>query len=250
MATSNIKDKTGNKSTAVVTKSEQLPDFLRKEMGSNLGSEEVHAEDLTIPRIELCQALSKCRKKQDPAYIAGIEEGQMYNSVTREVYGDTVDVIPVYYRKEFLLWRDQALGGGFGGSYQNEDDARAALRSLESPDEWEIIDTAQQFVLIAREDGKMEEAVVAMAKSKARVSRDWNSLIRIAGGPRFSRRYTINGVAAQNSNNQDFHTMKVAQGGFVTEEQFTHAKAVYDLIVTGGTKVDYSDADSVGTNEM
>lgn len=210
-------------------------------MHDSRGSEEVSAADLTIPRIEICQALSKCRKKNDPAYIAGIEEGQMYNSVSREVYGPEISVIPVYFRKEYLLWRDQSLGGGFGGSYPTFQDAQHALDSVDKPGEWEITDTAQQFVLLVRTDGSTEEAVLSMAKSKARVSRDWNSMIRMAGGPRFSRVYKVEGVAAQNSKSQDFYNMRVSMAGFVTEDQFKKAAHVYEMIKSGAAGVDYSD---------
>lgn len=234
----------------IAVKNNQLPEWLASKINDARGSEEVSASDLTIPRIELCQALSKCRKKSDPNYIDGIEEGQMYNSVSRVIYGGEVSVIPVYFRKEFLLWRDQSLGGGFGGSYASYSDAQQALNSIENPEQWEIVDTAQQFVLVVLKDGGVEEAVLSMAKSKARVSRDWNSLIRMAGGPRFSRVYTVAGVAAQNSKNQDFHTYKVAMAGFVTEEQFKYAESVYNMIKSGSAGVDYSDADSISDSEM
>jgi hypothetical protein len=206
------------------------------------GSEEVGASDLTIPRIEICQALSKCRKKSDANYIAGIEEGDMYNSVTREIYGALVVVIPVYYRKEWLLWRDQDLGGGFAGAHPTPELAEAARRQQDKPEEWEAIDTAQQFVLIIREYGKLEEAVLAMAKSKGRVSRDWNSLIRMAGGPRFSRRYRVEGVEAQNTAGQDYFNVRVAAAGFVDEDQFRAAEKAYGMVNSGLAVVDYTDA--------
>lgn len=84
---------------------DDIPEFLKK--GSNRGAENVGSEDVIIPRIELIQALSPARKKSDPAYIEGADEGMMFNNVTRELYGLEVMVVPVYYQKQFLVWKDR-----------------------------------------------------------------------------------------------------------------------------------------------
>lgn len=234
---------------AVAKKDDQLPAFLAERMNDTRGSEEIGTNDLTIPRIELVQSLSACRKKTDPAYIPGIEEGMLYNNVTRENYGESVNVVPVYFRKEYLLWRSQDLGGGFGGSYQSMPEAEQARLAQEKPEEWETVDTAQQFVLVIKEDGSAEEAVLSMAKSKAKVSRNWNSLIRINGGPRFSRVYRIAGVGDQNPAGQDYYNLSVSNVGFVTEEIFAQAEHIYDLIKSGQASVDTS-MDGVADADM
>ncbi len=226
---------------SVVKGEENLPDFLRGHMNDNRGSEEVRAGDMVIPRIELVQSLSACRKKNDPSYIPGAEEGMLYNNITRELYGESVNVIPVYFRLEYLLWRDQKLGGGFGGSFPDVQSASDALRDMEKPDEWEVVDTNQHFVLLVKEDGELEEAVLSLARTKAKASRKWNSLIRLNGGPRFSRVYKLTGVPEQNSAGQDYFNIAVSNVGFVTKEQFKRAEAVYDLIKSGAVSVDRSD---------
>jgi hypothetical protein len=39
------------------------------------------------PRLMLCQNMSKCRQKNDPNYIEGIQEGDYYNNKTDQIYG-------------------------------------------------------------------------------------------------------------------------------------------------------------------
>ena len=39
------------------------------------------------PRLMLCQNMSKCRQKNDPSYIEGIQEGDYYNNKTDQIYG-------------------------------------------------------------------------------------------------------------------------------------------------------------------
>lgn len=225
------------KKVPATTKNDSVPAFLQESMGDLRGSEHVENSDITIPRIEIVQSLSKVRKKNEAAYIPGIEEGMLYNNVTREVYGDELEVIPVYYTKEWLLWRDADAGGGFGGGYPTREEAEAGKAGLEKPEEYENVETSQQFVLVVKPDG-LEEAVLSMAKSKSRVSRDWNALIRMGGGPRFSRRYLVAGVASQNNNGQDYFNLRVSANGFVDENQFDYAENVYNLITKGAVGVD------------
>ena len=219
---------------------DDLPDFLKGKMDDGRGSEEVGAEDLVIPRIELVQGLSKARKKGDPKFIPGAEEGMLYNNVTRELYGSSTKVVPVMFRKEWLLWREVDLGGGFGGAFLSPDDANKALKQQDRPEEWEVVDTNQHFAIVLKEDGSMEEAVISMAKTKAKASRLWNSLVRINGGPRFSRIYEVLGVPDQNKKGQDYFSLDVKNVGFVDEKMFSYAESVYDLVKSGAADVDRS----------
>lgn len=242
MATAKTTAKTTAKKAKqeVATTAEQLPEWLKGKMDDDRGSENVEAEDLVIPRLELVQALSKCRKKSDPAYIEGCEEGMLYNNLTRELYGESVTLVPVFFKKEWLLWRDQEEGGGFAGAHPSLSDAERERQNQEEPEEWESIETHQHFCLLVRQDGTTEEVVVSMAKSKMKKSKQWNSLIRINGGPRFSRMYKYEGVPAVNDKNQDYYNVEVKNEGFVTQEIFEHAEKTYGSISSGKAKADYS----------
>lgn len=225
--------------------SAELPDFLRDKMKDDRGNEGVSNDDLTIPRLDLCQSLSECRKKNSPEYIPGIEEGQLYNNITRQIYGDSVLIVPVAFKKEFLLWRDQKLGGGFGGSFDSMEAAIAGLAAQERPDEYEIVDTPQHFVLLLDEaTNKVSEAVISMSKSKARVSRKFNSLVRMNEGPRFSRVYRVKGVSDQNSAGQDFYNLAIENVGFVTPELYARAEGLYELIQAGKVQADRTMAET------
>lgn len=237
------------KEQAMVVGAADVPDFLRDKMQDNRGSEEVGASDLVIPRIELVQDLSKARKKADPAFIEGAESGMLYNNVTRKLYGASVRVCPVYFRVEYLLWRDQKLGGGFGGAFPDKASAQAALNAQEKPEEWEVVDTNQHFVIIVNEDGTMEDAAISMAKSKSKVSRNWNSLVKINGGPRFSRLYDIFGVTDKNKAGQDYYNLSIKNVGYVTQEIFSYAEKVYEMVSSGRATIDRTVDDDMSEAE-
>ncbi|MBT9158758.1 MAG: hypothetical protein DDT26_00005 [Dehalococcoidia bacterium] len=225
---------------AVANLYESMPDFLRDKVGSARGQENVGADDLVIPRLEVVQDLSPCRKRNEPTYIEGAQEGMLYNNVTRELYGESVLVIPVGFVKEWLIWKDRNKGGGFRGAFPSLEAAEDALANLVDSDgrpeseDCAIVDTNQQFCLLVKPDGSAEEIVVSMAKSKAKVSRKWNSLIRLGNGDSFSRVYRLSAVEDVNNKNQKFYNFSVAAAGFPAESLYRRAEKMYEAISKGG----------------
>jgi len=223
-----------------------VPDYLKGKMGAR-GAENVGAEDMIIPRVELIQALSPARNKKDAAYIEGAEEGMLYNNVTRQLYGENAIVVPVYYTKQFLVWKDRKSGGGgsngFRGAFASRELAEVAISKL-GEEGLEISDTAQHFVLVRLANGDWQEAVISMAKSKMKVSKRWNSLIRLAGGDSFARAYKLSAVTETNARNESYFNFGITPLGFVKEEVYKRAESLYETIRSGGAKVsaDYDDA--------
>lgn len=224
----------------------EVPDYIKR--GSR-GNENVEMSDVVIPRIEVAQALSKCLKANDPNYIEGAKQGDLYNTVTREVYGQNVRVVPVFFKKEWLAWREQTLGGGFAGAHGSVADCEAAISGQDKPDEWEATETAQQLVLVVKQDGSTEEAVVSMNKTKLKVSKQWNSLIRLNGNDRFSRMYILHSVDETNSKNQDFKNFGIYNLGFAPRDVYLKGESLYNAITSGARKMNI-DASDMADSEV
>lgn len=219
---------------------DDVPDYIRQSQGR--GSENVEMQDLVIPRIELAQALSKCVIEGDGQYIDGCKPGDLYNSVTRQLYGRSVVVVPAYFQKQFLNWRDRQKGGGFGGAYDTAAEANENLDTRENRDEWEAVETAQQIVLVVDMDTyETSEAVVSCARTKMKVSRQWNSLIRVNGFDRFSRLYEIFSVDETNSMNQPYKNLAVRYIDFAPQDVFNAAEKLYLSIAEGIRTVKIDD---------
>lgn len=233
-----------NSAVANVTgMTDDRPDWMNADSGR--GSENVGRDELTIPRIEVCQSLSKCRKRGDPAYIDGVSEGDLYNNLTRENFGPAITIVPVAFGKEYVLWRDQALGGGFGGAFDSEEAAEEVRLAQEKPDEWEACLTHQHFVLVVKEDGTVEEAVISMSKSKLKASRNLNSQIRLVGGDRWCRAFRMQGLPDQNKQGQDYYNIAFRPVGWISKELYARAEKLYESVATGTAKVDRSgDSDT------
>lgn len=218
--------------------------------GQGRGAENVTHQDLVIPRLEVVQSLSPARDKRHADYIDGAEEGILFNSVTRELYGEDVTVIPCYYLKEWLIWKDRKKGGGFRGAFPSKAEAEAAIKSLkqkdgkpEDPADFVAMDTAQMFCLLVTPKGPAQQIVVSMSKSKMKVARKWNSLINLSGDDSFAKAYRIESVQDENSANESFWNIKVTPLGYVAESLYIQGEKLYELLKAGGATADRSGID-------
>lgn len=226
------------------------PDYIKDE--GTRGQENVGIEDLTIPRLGLIQDLSPQRKKNDPKYIDGATEGMLFNNVTNSLYGTKVMFVPVYMRKEWVIWKKQAAGGGFEGAFNSEAEAITEFEAQNYDADTfkkdgvtmcshEIVDMGQHFGMIVHDDGSTEDIVLSFSKSKMKIHRQFNTLIKLAGGDRFSRVYEISAVPDENKEGQDFYNFAVGVMGFVTEPVYRQAEKLYDAISEGAKDVDRGD---------
>ena len=232
------------KASNTLALSEDRPDWA----DGDKGNEEVTFDDLTIPRLDVIQDLSPQHKKNKPEYIEGAEPGLLFNTVTQELYDSSVMFIPVYFRKEFIIWRDIKQGGGFRGAHPSQQEAVNALGELEDADQCEIVECAQHFGLVVIGD-RVEEVVISMSKSKLKTSRQLNSMVKIRGGDRFASAYEVRAVEAQNAAGQDYWNLGVKPLGFVSAELHARGEALYDQVKLGQKDVQREEASKEGDRE-
>lgn len=95
-----------------------VPDYLKTVTGRE-GSENVSSSDLILPRLSICQSTTPQRKPDNSAYIKGLNDGDLFNTVTEENYGRVVEFIPLIYAKSRIYFRDLKEGGGILCSSSN-----------------------------------------------------------------------------------------------------------------------------------
>lgn len=207
--------------------------------GTGRGSEDVSTQDLVIPRLEIIQDLSPQRKKSEPEYIEGAEEGMMYNTVSKQLYAGDVIIVPVLFRKEYIIWKNRKMGGGFIGSYHSMAEAEEALSKLDNPVDkdkgplYEIVDTHQNFCLLLAPESTAEnpigeEIVLSFSKSKAKIGRQMNSIIKMRGGDRWSSAYRLSVVPDENRNGDKFFNYKIAPIGYVPPAVAAWGEKLYE----------------------
>jgi hypothetical protein len=212
-----------------VSFSNEAPAYINQ--GVARGNEEVKSTDMVLPRLELVQAQSPIKETSDD-----IREGMLFNSVTQEVIGDVAYFVNVYFRLEYLIWKDQDEGGGFFGSFNTMEEAEKrrleVINGGEQPEFIEIVDTPVHYGLRVTPEGQIEQIVISMAKSKAKVSRKWNAMIQITGGDRFARVYKLSSFTDENKQGKKFKNFVVQPAGFTPEKAYRQAEALYEVLKT------------------
>ena len=103
-----------NKQVAIKSKNEIATGDISSDLiikSAGRGLENITNDDITIPRLAIVQAGSPQRKKKDEKYIEGAEEGNIFNTVTNQLYSDSITVIPCGYRKSYVEWVPRESGG-------------------------------------------------------------------------------------------------------------------------------------------
>lgn len=228
-----------------------LASVLMEDMG--LGTENAQKGDMSIPFLQLIQALSPQVDEQHPKYVEGAKAGMLVNTVTGELYDirgeeNGVRIIPVHFDKVYNEFVPRAAGGGFVKSHLSEDEAHANKRQ-----DTEIVDTANHYVLVLDDEGNAQWAVLSMTSTKLKISRKWVTRMKLlqvtdaASGkkftpPSFGTVWLLSSVPERNDKGS-FHNFKVEFEGLVdSPELYAQAKAFRQALLEGAARVDFNQA--------
>ena len=234
---------------------DDIPEYLKSRLGDRSGSEGVGKDDVLVPRLCLSQeGMSPQLKKASESYIPGLESGQFFNSVTSEVYGDRLTVVPILFYKNFIEFIPMNQGGGVRAMYDPSTPPPSEKLQFGRNEKGETIspevtEFKNRICLLIREGRQPELIVVSFKSSGIKAAKKWNSLIAATGLPAFARSYeltVVNKVRGQ----QTWFGMDIMPGVFVPKAFFEDAQRQFDALQSGGFKIDTSglenDADGTG----
>ena len=147
------------------------------------GLGKIGQDDLALPFLKILGQLSPEVNKRDGKYVEGAEPGMIFNSVSGELYDGVkgIDVIPCFYKLEYIEWKDR--GEGLGAPV-NIYDSSSDIMPKTTPDanykdrlpNGNYIDkTASHFVIITGDNPAT--ALISMKSTQLKVSRKWNSMM-------------------------------------------------------------------------
>jgi len=261
------------KTTALKAKGKQelAPDDLFSTMLSDAGKgiENADKDSFAVPFIICLQGLSPQLET-----VEGARPGLFINSVTNELF-KTVNVIPVYFERQFLRWVDRAAGGGFKGSYSplEVEEMLADGEAERSPDGLDIRaseieslkDTRQHYVLMQDAIGGWTPAVLACGSTQIKKSKNWITQInnfkiehgdQVITPPSWARAYTVSSQKESN-NKGEWHGIAIRPneelntnpGGVISAEVYMLGKKFYKQIVAGKVRVQHEDLDSAAAED-
>ena len=90
-------------------------------------------------------------------------------------------VIPCFYQKKWIEWKQRESGGGFVKQHDTEDIMQSTTPDAKNnsilPNGNVVVPTANYFVLVVKPNGATETAVLSMTKTQLTKSKKWNSII-------------------------------------------------------------------------
>jgi hypothetical protein len=204
------------------------------------GLENLTAQDLTIPRLKILQALSPEVNKHDGKYMENSTAGDIVNTVTKEIYPEAtgVVVIPVLYKRLFLEWQPRESGGGLMKQHSDpgiltqttKDDRGADILANGNY----IQTSATHYSLVVNGDS-YQQVMIAMSGTQLKRSRTWNSVmaslkVKSSSGnvftpPSYSHKYKLTTVAESNDRGNWFGWNIELLGVLEEEEMFLYEAA-------------------------
>ena len=171
--------------TAVATKKNaELSTDIMDDIFDTAGEGAAYAADeMEIPFVRILQALSPQLNKKKPEYIEGASSGDLFNTVTGQVWDgeEGVVVIPCYQVTKYLEFTPREEGGGYRGEIAPDDPILQKTSRMGSkevlPHGNELVKTDQHYCLLVGDDGVLQPAVVDMKSSQLKVSRRWKTKI-------------------------------------------------------------------------
>ena len=236
-------------------KSAPLPaNMFEDDAAKGLGA--IGQEDLALPFLKILGQLSPEVNKRDGKYVEGAEPGMIYNSVSGELFDGVkgIDVIPCFYKLEYIEWKDRGEGLGAPVAIY---DSSSDIMSKTTPDANYkdrlpngnyIEKTASHFVIVAGDNPST--ALISMKSTQLKISRKWNSMmsgIKMKGAngmftpASFSHIYRLKTTQMSNDKGTWFG-WEVSKVGPVTDKGlYDQAKGFSDSISKGAVKAKHGE---------
>ena len=236
-------------------KSAGLPaNMFEDDAAKGLGA--IGQEDLALPFLKILGQLSPEVNKRDGKYVEGAEPGMIYNSVSGELYDGVkgIDVIPCFYKLEYIEWKDRGEGPGAPVAiYDSSSDIMSKTKPDANykdrlPNGNYIEKTASHFVIVSGDSPST--ALISMKSTQLKISRKWNSMmsgIKMKGAngmftpASFSHIYKLKTTQMQNDKGTWFG-WEVNKVGPVTDKGlYDQARSFSESISKGSVKAKHGE---------
>lgn len=218
------------------------PEFLQKAEGQvPRGMDEMESKDWVLPRLSLCQSTSPQKNKNDHRYIPRLTEGNLFNSLTKQIYGEKVTVTPLFFFKTRWMFRDFDEGGGIlcqapDGKSCQLNHGGPCLHSNWGPS-GEPPECNEFYNYPCLLHPSRDIVVVSLKSSGLKAAKAWNSLMRLRRADTFAGIYDIEVKQVTGKQQNAYFTYEVQNSpvndGWVDNDTFKFAEEMYQSIFEG-----------------
>lgn len=233
------------------------PDFLKE--GDTRGTENIGTNDIRPPALRLAQSTTPETKRSEPAkYIEGLREGEMFNSLTREIYGEgPIQLIIVnqlgHRNVEFdpndkNVVLDMNVPDGDART-QFTTEVRDGVEVRVKPRATLFYDYLVMVVLNGGTDDEQRTMMTLSLKStQLKKAKDINTLLKGSKLPSFAFLFEVTAVP-ERKKAFSFYGWNFKHLGYVTESQYNEASALYDSMKGKEVHVERTEDTPEGAGE-
>lgn len=225
--------------------------FLDTKNDNAKGFEQIDNSTMSVPFLRIAQALSPQLKSNKPEYIAGLEQGHMFNTVSKEVYGQSMKLIVIAFEHMYTEWKPNR--GGFVGAHTVENAMKIGMETVEEGRRKfktkDGNDLTEQYTFIVLNADAVSEGpmVLSLTSSNIGVAKGWNrNLIskKLPNGEKALPFYSIWDISTiEASNDQgDWYKINVDWAGWVNKDQYAVTRDEKKLLPD--RTVDYAQIDT------
>jgi hypothetical protein len=225
------------------------------------------SSEMQIPFVRILQAMSPQLKKREAEYIEGAEQGDMFNTVTKQFWTgeDGLIVIPCFQTTKYLEFTPREQGGGFRGEIAATDPilqrtTRQGAKEI-LPTGNELVKSDQHYCLIVAEDGSYQPVVIDMKSSQLKVSRRWKTQIALQKvkhpktgqsitPPLFANQWKFTTVEESNDQGSWFNYQIELVGLIQDRNLMLEAKAFRDSVASGEVKAAPEEGPSTASSAV
>lgn len=249
---------------------ETMPDYLRTTSGDEpiRGAENVESSDYVMPRLAIASKQSPQVDENSEKHIEGLKQGQFFNSITREIYGPEIYVVPLLEVKTRAVFRPYgedgpplclSSDGRTGVGDPGGDCAACPMRQFTRTEKGDSIKPRcteimnYAVLLMPANGGKPADgvwkhaprldtvSVIGFKSTSIGSAKNWNTLLRLRNRDWFAGVYKLTAVAQSDGKNS-WHIPLVENAGWQSEEGYRLALPCYESIkgmfASGRARVD------------
>jgi hypothetical protein len=204
--------------------------------GHGEGTDGLGHDDVRPPRLSLAQAMSPQLKKTDPKYIQGLSEGQLYNDLTTENYGEgpIEMVVIMFLGKRAMEFAPMDEGGGIVDFDVPLNDPRCAFTTGANGERVKPVATTFYDYLVWLPETS-EVCALSMKNTQLKVAKSLNSLLKlplkigdqiVAQPPAWARTFLL-GTAAESKDKYTWANFTLRPKGITDEAVRETAASLY-----------------------
>jgi hypothetical protein len=149
------------------------------------GKENIGAEDIKPAFVKIAQKMSDELEPSHKNYMDDLRANQLFNTETGQIYGASVELIPIALRKHAIQFEDAERGLTFEKNVPWNDPRCEFSKDGEKPKAIRYYDFAV-LVLPA-----LEPAILSMKVTNIDEAKAWNGRIKKLAGPSFAYKWKV-----------------------------------------------------------